>query len=585
MLPARFARVSLVTTCLIVGCSARGSGGGGSVPDGASVDVPVTEVSPVDAPSPVDAAEAPDGGATRDAAPDDVGSTEAGAGDAGVVDAGSNDAAPSDVGSADAGPADATVACRSSRDCGATRQVCSPTAMVCVDCVVDVDCDVGQACNSDNRCVVRVCAPGTTECVSGTTARTCRPDGTGYVVIPCTPPNGASAQCTGGRCVTTCLGGRADCDGDPANGCESTLNTAMRCGSCSTTCAEPTPLCATSGGGFACTSGCSAGAPVRCGGACVDPSTDPNHCGRCGNACAATAQATSTCAGGACQAVCNAGFGNCDLVAANGCEVDLSNSSSHCGACNNRCAGGRSCVAGACSPDPPRSCLDIRRNDPAARSGAFTIDPDGPGSNMPFVVFCEFGLAAGGWTLVAAITTADTSNWLPTSPNWVNTATFGDPTIATGLRDAKSRAYSELVADELMIVRAGTPPVIEVQTTTGCMGARSLRDIMARNSSNDRTCAYSCTIVAVAAPWSGQTCQDSALRFRCRDAATSATVGGFTISTDDNSFITTLRNDASCTVNNFGLGAGRSSGYGDFDATTADSLASGDTRGRLLMVR
>jgi hypothetical protein len=48
---------------------------------------------------------------------------------------------------------------------------------------------------------------------------------------------------------------------------------------------------------------------------------------------------------------CASGFGNCDGVAANGCETDLTTSKSNCGSCGNACATGSSCVSGACVPD------------------------------------------------------------------------------------------------------------------------------------------------------------------------------------------------------------------------------------------
>lgn len=45
---------------------------------------------------------------------------------------------------------------------------------------------------------------------------------------------------------------------------------------------------------------------------------------------------------------CRVGRGDCDGNAANECEVVLSASSLHCGACGNACASGQSCVSGAC---------------------------------------------------------------------------------------------------------------------------------------------------------------------------------------------------------------------------------------------
>ncbi len=55
--------------------------------------------------------------------------------------------------------------------------------------------------------------------------------------------------------------------------------------------------------------------------------------------------------------VCEAGRGDCDDVASNGCEVDLNVSSAHCGRCRSPCTsptgGSSSCVNGTCAPACP----------------------------------------------------------------------------------------------------------------------------------------------------------------------------------------------------------------------------------------
>lgn len=76
---------------------------------------------------------------------------------------------------------------------------------------------------------------------------------------------------------------------------------------------------------------------VTCSGRCTVILTDPNNCGACGRICSIP-NGTAGCAAGACTvAACNTGFGDCDGNPANGCEVDLGTSASHCGACNNAC--------------------------------------------------------------------------------------------------------------------------------------------------------------------------------------------------------------------------------------------------------
>jgi hypothetical protein len=76
--------------------------------------------------------------------------------------------------------------------------------------------------------------------------------------------------------------------------------------------------------------------------------TDVNNCGACGNACS-VANGTPTCTAGSCQiAFCNAGFHNCDGLAANGCEKNLLTDPSNCGFCGTACAAGQACISGTC---------------------------------------------------------------------------------------------------------------------------------------------------------------------------------------------------------------------------------------------
>ena len=61
-------------------------------------------------------------------------------------------------------------------------------------------------------------------------------------VAACEARDGQSVACTAGACVYTCEPGRADCDGDPLNGCEVQLGTADNCGLCDHTCGSGTCL-------------------------------------------------------------------------------------------------------------------------------------------------------------------------------------------------------------------------------------------------------------------------------------------------------------------------------------------------------
>ncbi|WP_437946318.1 hypothetical protein WME98_36580 [Sorangium sp. So ce296] len=127
------------------------------------------------------------------------------------------------------------------------------------------------------------------------------------------------------------------------------------------------------------TGGCAPDCPADacCGGACVDLSQDPGHCGACGNACGAgesccdgectsvlndpsncgacgAACPNTLCVGGHCSSECVFGFDNCDgNIVTNGCEVDLTSDPERCGGCSLRCPSGAICDEGECACAPP----------------------------------------------------------------------------------------------------------------------------------------------------------------------------------------------------------------------------------------
>ena len=170
--------------------------------------------------------------------------------------------------------------------------------------------------------------------------------------------DGSRVTCAAGRCVFTgaCLPGRANCSGNPDDGCEAVVTTAARCGSCTNTCRDPTPNCgmmAGAPGGYACTSGCVAPANQRCGSSCVNTMTDPLNCGACGTVCPSGLRGTPACAMGRCTLTCIANYGDCDGIPTNGCETIVSSNVSNCGMCGNVCPPGPGatpiCSAGACT--------------------------------------------------------------------------------------------------------------------------------------------------------------------------------------------------------------------------------------------
>jgi hypothetical protein len=110
-----------------------------------------------------------------------------------------------------------------------------------------------------------------------------------------------------------------------------------------------------------CTTGttCAAGESC-CNGRCVNPKTNPNHCGRCGNRCAAGL----TCCGGRC--------------------VNLKNDEKNCGACGERCRPCFGCRRGVCQPQLMQVCGDCERNDCNTTTNTWECTPCLPNQTCCF---------------------------------------------------------------------------------------------------------------------------------------------------------------------------------------------------------
>ena len=89
------------------------------------------------------------------------------------------------------------------------------------------------------------------------------------------------------------------------------------------------------------TASCGTGETL-CSGACVKTSSDPAHCGKCGNACGTG----ETCSGGACA--CDTGKTKCS----SGC-ADTKTDTANCGTCGKACGTGETCSDGKCYPPCP----------------------------------------------------------------------------------------------------------------------------------------------------------------------------------------------------------------------------------------
>ncbi|MBL8684522.1 MAG: hypothetical protein JNK05_35435 [Myxococcales bacterium] len=213
-----------------------------------------------------------------------------------------------------------------------------------------------------------------------------QPDSTPGCVGGCAPRPNANGVCdAGGVCRYTCAMGFADCDSNPANGCEVSLASNAHCGRCNNACSGATPLCNAMTG--MCTSACTGGQTL-CGMACVDTQTNATHCGMCGNNC----RADQRCAAGSCQ--CAAGTecgGRC---------TDTSTDRSNCGACGRACRADQTCAAGVCrcttGTDCGGMCRDTSSDPSNCGACGMTCMFNRAASSCAMGV-CRLGACNSGW--------------------------------------------------------------------------------------------------------------------------------------------------------------------------------------------
>lgn len=182
--------------------------------------------------------------------------------------------------------------CRGGRcQCRGRRKLCRGKCIPKANCCQDADCGGGATCQN-----------GTCNCPAGQKPcnGTCVPDGECCQNGDC----GSCETCQGGTCVPGCAagqecqGGACRCTPASCDGC--CQDDACLGGDDPDFCGANGDACIACAQNETCPAGaCLCAAPnIVCSGQCVDPETDNQNCGLCGNACAGTA----TCQNGACAA-------------------------------------------------------------------------------------------------------------------------------------------------------------------------------------------------------------------------------------------------------------------------------------------
>ncbi len=159
-------------------------------------------------------------------------------------------------------------------------------------------------------------------------------------------------SCKVGRCQFQCQAGYGNCNDVREDGCEQrTFDSAQNCGVCGRTCTSvnASSVCMTSLCGLGtCSAGFGNCDQEPANGCETDTRIEVLHCGGCDQPCALP-HASVRCEASACAVSgCDAGFGDCDQLAANGCEVSLPSDALHCGRCGAVCGPMQTCVASQC---------------------------------------------------------------------------------------------------------------------------------------------------------------------------------------------------------------------------------------------
>lgn len=225
---------------------------------------------------------------------------------------------------------------------------------------------VASACSSFDESLLRVPASKPGPIDAGRTPKP--PDAAivdaaseGGILVQCSSSNGTCSRpnavtaCSQGACLLVeCEAPFVDCDGDADNGCEATLDSLENCGLCGATCALPNATAACQQGECvfeACGAGFGDCDQIP-GNGCEVSLNTLTDCGGCATTCAALNNASPGCNALSCGVgVCLGLYGDCDTETDNGCEQPL-RSAVHCGACDTPCDPANAlgdCAGGSCA--------------------------------------------------------------------------------------------------------------------------------------------------------------------------------------------------------------------------------------------
>jgi hypothetical protein len=290
-----------------------------------------------------------------------------------------------------------------------------------VACQTGYTCDSGICCAPGKENVDGICCnPGEINC-GGSCAD---PDTSAAHCGGCGQTCGAPSTCESGEC---CAAGFDNCGGTPA--CVNKQDDPQHCGACNKACAADetcqTGVCCDAdseynAGGICC--GAVNGVPteVNCGGVCKNLNSVTSCGTTCGNA--APCEPGEVCNAGVCEVNCPQGqtacFGTC---------VDLNTNANHCGACGDPCAAGQTCGGGQCSACPASEPSECEAPINAC------VDPRDDNTNCGECgTFCVGGQHCSTTTVTIASATQSgfTATFVTTAPHFL---VMGSEIVVSGM--------------------------------------------------------------------------------------------------------------------------------------------------------
>ena len=170
-----------------------------------------------------------------------------------------------------------------------------------------------------------------------------------------TQSNTTGSTCNAGTCgFLGCNAGFASCNSASIqDGCETSITTTSNCGGCGVTCSgKPNATAYVCANQLCAVTNCSPNFGDCDGqystGCESNLTNDVQNCGTCGHVCNLD-HANNACVGGSCAiGSCQAGYGNCNNRANDGCEANLTVDRNNCGSCGTICASNKICDSGHC---------------------------------------------------------------------------------------------------------------------------------------------------------------------------------------------------------------------------------------------